>query len=397
MQRQLNILISSFGYVEGPGYQRTFKIAVELVQLGHEVTFLTSQLKSRKFPYSVNYKKGVKEVAFFDPSPKKIKKIGLSLFAAILKSIYILNKNFDVVHADTGHRISSGVPCWLHKFLYKSKYISEWWDFYGKGGQYENKPLLWKFTYGPIDNWLEIFDKKRADGVIALSEFTRQRVLNLCPGYKNTTVVHGGADIADIDYIADFRYRGQYNLKSDDFVIVMVGVVGIDDFGKLIHLTDECVESNKIKIVTTGRIIENEILIKHGLSNVVYQLGWVDYKDYDKILSLADIFYLYQPEDNLNRAKWPNKIGDYLCAGRVIITTPVNDVVIFKKSLSENTPSIIFVEADNNNINEILSTLYSNRSNLLAIGSYNRKLAFDNSWNSKAKQIEIFYFDTLID
>ncbi len=390
--RKFNILISSFGYVNGPGYQRTFKIAQELAQIGHHVTFLTSQNEIGKFPYKVSMRGGVKEVAVFDFAPKKIKKLGLSAIAAVFKIIYIIRNKYDILHSDTGHRLSSGIPCWFHKLFFGSIYLSEWWDDYGKGGQYDNKPFIWRYLYGFIDNYLETYDKKKADGLIVLSEYSKNRALKLGVKKENISIVHGGADIRNIQYVSDHRYRNKYNLKLSDFVIVFVDVTGENDFGPILPLFSELKETIDLKIVTTGRILPKNIRLKHGLSTNFMEFGWINYNQYFEVLSLADIFLLYQTPNRVNKAKWPNKIGDYLCAGRVIITNPINDVSVLN---SEKSNSIIYTDMNPVKLKHIIYKLFNIRNSLLNIGRHNRSLAEQHSWAVRSKQVEQFYYKIL--
>lgn len=390
--KKLNLLLSSFGYVDGPGYQRTFKIAKELAQIGHNVTFLTSQNGSHKFPYQIRLQDGVKEVAVFDFMPHKLKKLGLSFVSTFIKIYYIINKKYDVVHADSGHRWASGIPCWVHKSIYGTQYISEWWDYYGKGGQFDKKSVLWRFTYGIIDNILEIYDKKLADGVVVLSQYTMRRAKRKGIVRKRIVIVHGGADIQQIKYIPDSRYRKEYRLDNNDFVIVIVGVTDESDFEPLLSIFSELKKSIRIKIVTTGKYLNTHISNKFNFENDILELGWIDYSDYYKVLSLADMFFLYQPIDNANIAKWPNKIGDYLCAGRVVVTNPVNDVALL---INTNNTSIIGCDMSPECLMKLITLFNENKAELIQLGRINRIIAESNSWRERSKQLSEFYYKIL--
>lgn len=391
-KRRLNILISSFGFVDGPGYQRTFKIALELSKLGHNVTYLTSQNKPGRFPYSIENRSGIKEVAVFDIAPEKIKKLGLSFIAAAIKTFFIINKKYDIVHADAGHRVASGLPCWVHKIIHNTKYISEWWDFYGKGGQYDSKKALWRYTYGILDNLLEVFDKKYANGVVALSQYTKTRAVRYGINESIIKVIHGGADISQIPYVPDKRFRNDYDIRQEDFVIVLTGVVGENDFGQLLTVLSEMKNKISIKIITTGKLLNDNIITKYSIKNELIQMNWVAYDEYYKILSLADVFYLYQQHNDTHKAKWPNKIGDYLSAGRLIITNPINDIVCL---MTEGAESIIDCDMEAECIKKVLYNLYEDRSNLIRRGYHNRKIAEELSWTKIARQYEEYYLKIL--
>lgn len=386
-------MISSFGYIDGPGYQRSFKLAVELSKLGHDVTFLTSQNGTYKFPYLSNYHGCLKEVAAFDIAPKLFKKLGLSIVAAFIKTVYAINKKYDVVHSDTGHRLSSGIPCWIHKRIHGTKYVSEWWDYYGRYGQYENKPLIWKYTYGYFDNYLEILDKKIADGVIVLSDYTKKRAERIGIDSSRIYVLQGGADVENIKYVSDFRFRKIFNLDADAFVIGCVGISGIEDLVPFLKIMPDLKNKINIKWFSTGKIISFRLKKEYHIGEELIEFGWVDYNKYYQLLSIADAFLLLQRPCEANMAKWPNKIGDYLCAGRVIITNPINDIGCLIK---ENVDSIIKCDwEDQRNLRNTIIGLYKERADLIETGKYNRQIAKKVSWNKKAKLLEAFYYKIL--
>jgi spore coat polysaccharide biosynthesis predicted glycosyltransferase SpsG len=384
----MKILISSSGFIDGQGYQRTFHIAEELVSFGHEVTYLTSQHKRYKFPFMINNRNGVKEVAVYDFMPKKIKKLGVSPIAVLFKTLHVLNKRYDILHADAGHRISSGFPCWIHRKIYGTKYITEWWDFQGRGGQFETKSFIWKYSYGLIDNHLEKSDKKKANGVVALSTFTKSRAIDIGVNEKDITIIYGGSDVNNIKYVPDNNeYRRLYGLDKADFVIVLVGVVTSDDFGPILDLLQQLNEKKiSVKIVTTGKIIKG--LDEFG-EDTFKQLGFVDYAEYYKVLSVADIFYLYQAKNDIQKAKWPNKIGDYLAAGRIIIANPINDISVLQNE--NNIDSLLFIDYNFESLYSLLIDLFSKKDKLIEIGRKNRDVAYHISWSKRAKEFEEFY------
>lgn len=385
----LNILISSFGYVDGPGYQRTFKIAVGLAKVGHNVVFLTSQHGTYKFPYRITFRNGVKEVAVFDCAPKKLKKLGLSFMASIIKMVYVLRKKFDILYTDTGHRISSGLPCWIHKLFFNTKTVSEWWDYYGKGGQFEYKPVLWKYTYGLIDNQFEIWDKKNANGIIVLSEYTKTRAIDLGISESKISVINGGADIDSISFEPNSnKHRIIFGLQPEDFVILLSGVTAYKDFGNLLLALALFNALIPVKVVTTGKALTPLAHFPVTFNNKIIQFGWVKYEDYSKLLSTADIFFLYQTKEKAHQAKWPNKIGDYLAAGRPILLNPINEV---SKLIRKENSGLITMADSAEELKEQLIFLYQNKNNLSRKGKLNRVLAEKNSWDLKAKQVETFF------
>ncbi len=84
----------------------------------------------------------------------------------------------------------------------------------------------------------------------------------------------------------------------------------------------------KITWFTTGRKLSQETKQKYNIGNELYEFGWVDYKIYSEVLSCADLFLLLQKDNNINKARWPNKVGDYLAAGRPILVNKMGELTV---------------------------------------------------------------------
>ena len=74
---------------------------------------------------------------------------------------------------------------------------------------------------------------------------------------------------------------------------------------------------DKARILDAGRVVE---------------FGFLSYDEYSTILSGADIFLFPFQNQPLNTGRWPNKIGDYMAAGRPTISNRTGDLVeLFQK------------------------------------------------------------------
>lgn len=384
------ILFSHFSVFKDGGWYRSFSLAKGLVKCGNDVTFLTTQNKFEKFPYSVENIEGVNVVKVFDIGPKKLKKLGVSPLSVIIKLFFVLKFKFDIVHADSGHRPSSGFPCRLNRLIYKSKYITEWWDFFGKGGQYDSKPLLWKLTYGFYDNYMEKKDKKIADGVVPLSIFLKRRALDLGVNDNRILVLNGGADNEKINFYQDnTKFRKKFNIKKDAIVFCFVGMNKgeIDDIENFIKAF-VALNNKKFVLLTTGKKLSKNTINYYKLNDYIVELGFLNYgEEFSQALSCADYFISVLKNNKRNNGRWPNKIGDYLAAGRPVLISPVGDLLFYHKKYPR-----IFINVGNTkeeNFNSLKKLLSVNEN-----PDYNeiRKISenyFD--WNIKARMLNTFY------
>ena len=397
INNNFSILFSHYGIYNRGGFGRSFPLAKGLIKLGHKVTFLTVQDKTFKFPYKIITKENLKIVAFPEVFPKVLVEKGFGFLSIILKFIYIVAKKYDILHSDSGHRPNSGIPIKLYKLFHKKAiYISEWWDYFGKGGQFDDRPFLSKYSLGVFDLVAEIKNKKRADGVVALSSYTKRRAIKNGIKKGRIKVIHGGADVNKISYFKDNTHlKKKYGFNKDSLIFGFIGMVGTEylDIIPFLEAMTLIKSNHQIEWFTTGGILNDSIKKEYSIGNELKEFGWLSYETYSEVISCADVFLLLQRENAKNEARWPNKLGDYLAAGRVILTNPFGEIAY----LCNNYPdSFIKTKWDTNHVKNDLINLYENKDSLLELGYHNRLVAKNEySWDLKAKELNEFYLEIL--
>lgn len=391
----MKVLISSVSIKDMPAgvFSRGFNLAKGLVKRGNKVTFLTTQKNEFVFPYSIENRDGVEIIAFPSLSTLRIRKFGYTILPTVLKLFYILLKKYDVVHSDV-HRPTSLFPCLAHRLLHKSILISDWQDFLGPSGIYDKKSKYWKLSIGPLDNWLELYSKKKSDGIVVLSDFLKEKTIEL--GVKENTIfkLWGGSDIDNIKFYDNSKEnRGLFNISQDELVFIIVGMSvheyeeNLSTFKSIKKLRSN---GKKIKIVRTGTPFSDYLRKKHEIGVEIVELGFIDYKYYDKLLSCADAFLLMQELNNKNLARWPNAIGDYIAAGRPIIANRLGEL----KELEKIFPSafIIMQSTEEKYLFEKFKEIYENKQDLKNSYQTIREFACSNfSLDFRAEELEKIY------
>lgn len=388
----MKILVSHFGIFEKGGWGRTFSLAAGLAEIGYDITLLTnsqsySLLRKKKFI------RGVKVIIFPDLVPTKFTSKGFGIFSLILRFIYVMFRRFDIVHSDSGHRPLSGWPCLWNRFLYNSKYIAEWWDFFGEGGQLEFKPAFFKKYFGKFETWSEMYDKRKADGIIVLSKYMEKRANKVGISSNKIKIIHGGADITNISSLSWKTHKSSYGLRGEKLTFGYIGmsdgdIADLDPFLKAISKY-----KNKVTLVTFGKMIHKEYIDKYDLYDCMLEMGWVDYSKDSEKLSVVDIFILIKQFNNINFTGWPNKLGDYLACGRPVLITPYGDVTDF---VNKYNNAFIVVDRDQKKIEENIEEIIAGKLNLKRMGDYARSIAESKiSWQIKANELSTFYNEVL--
>jgi len=392
--KQLDILISHSSIFEKAGWGRIFPLAVGLVKSGNKVTIITTNPH-----FSIFIKKqvinNVTIIIFPEIIPARISRMGFGFLSLILKVLFVLFKKYDIVHSDNGHRPLSGIPCRVQKRLFGSIYIAEWYDWYGKGSQYDTKSKLFKLILGRYELYYEIRDKKVADGVVVLSEVLRKRAELIKP--KNRVIkIHGGADVSVIPYLSvNKSLKEKYGI---DRGLVTFGYIDAfsTHFKEVQPLIDSILALNlesRVKLLLFGRTNSLDDLLPVKVKDMIINFGWVNYaEDYEK-LQCVDVFFTFKEDILGNRAGWPNCIGDYLACGRPVFLNPIGEVVEFVNTYPEGFfASTLAPET----ISEQVECIMQHPTDLIKMGKINRSIAENEiSWQRKSDILLDFYKEIL--
>jgi glycosyltransferase involved in cell wall biosynthesis len=394
VRSSIRVLISQSSVFKRGAWGRTFPLAKALAENHCDVTILTTNPRLSLI-IKVVVIDGVKIVIFPEVIPARITSMGYGLLSFFFKVIYSLTSRYDITYSDAGHRPNGGIPCIIQKVVYKTPYVTEWFDWYGKGGMYDTKNLLFKIFLGWYELKAEIWDKKIADGVILTSDVLVKRLLEVKPNAKYIKLF-GGAPVETLPYLEN---NGIVKLKNGfnegDLIIGYINAKN-DSLDELIPLV-EVLESGCLKYPVKVLIFGNDsgmssILPNKLLHNFVF-CGWIDFaKDYE-ILQCVDVFVLFKNETIENLSGWPNCIGDYLACGRHTLLNPTGELKGFVNIYPEG-----FIVTSNHpeSVCKRLTYIAENMKSIISSRSVIRTIAENElSWSSKGNELLEFCLEIL--
>jgi len=387
----MNILFSHYAIIDKQGFGRSFMLARELVSLGNQVTFLTTQPSGQfSFPYREENRDGVRLIVFSEIVPDFMRRTGFGFLSVLLKTIYLFFNNYDIYHADVGHRPSGGLPIIIKKCFIKIVYVSEWWDHFGKGGQFDNKKGIKKITHGYYDLLFEVCEKKIADGIICLSSGMFERAISLGLGAEKLIIITGGADTKAIKFFTSSSKKEKHGIPKNSISFCFVGMNDgeLNDILPFIKAINKLKNKNiEVTWFTTGNRISSTLKKKHEIGSELIEFGWVDYNKYSEILSCADAFILLQRENIKSYTRWPNKMGDYLAAARPILINPYGET---ETLVNTQKDFFLITKYDTDHIYETISNFVQKRNSQINI-SIRSFAENEYSWQHKARQLIEFY------
>lgn len=340
MMERKRVLISSIAVENRSNgvFSRSLSMAVALVNEGYDVVLLRST-SSGAWPISKEIiQPGLLVVKVRAFAFKKMVQYGMLpvSFCIRLWMIYRVNPNYII---SDQHRLVSAGPGFLYKTLRSHvAIIYEWQDYFGKGGLYDGKSSIWRYSVGILDNLMERLCIQYADYVIVLSEELKRKALEIREDSR-IFKLWGASDLKSIGFEKDNTiHRDRFNFKMQDILLFSAGFSEADYISNSVSISilkKLRREGIPLRFVRTGRPFSSNFKSTHCLDDGFFvDLGNLNERDYSHALSCADLCFLMQTNEYNNICRWPNVIGDYIAAGRPIFTNLIGEIQALSRMTS---------------------------------------------------------------
>ena len=361
------------------------KNALLMSRMGHDVTLILTRNRG--------VDEGLTSAVNVMYSPPWLSRLscrgGFGLGDFVYRTKIILSGKFDIIHSMAGgHRPIQMFPAMVGRIFTNAKLIDEWWEWIGGEGIASTRLSGVQRVVGWYDTFFELRGKKPYHGVIAITSELKNRL----SGKKNCLVLHGATERNLFEAYAVEEAREAVHLDLSDFIIGMSNL-SLDDhddnYPFLCAMQKAMQENSKLKLLVTGPEGYIESVVKPMFpQEQVISLGWLSLEDYNRYLSACNAFALPLPPSPRNRGRWPNKIGDYICLQRPVITNPTGDV----KVLLENYPVGLLVRADSESYLQAIWEVDNLKSSVDVFQS-----ALENipDFDSRVRRILKFYEEVL--
>ncbi len=370
-------------------YDRAHSLARHLVKRNHEVTLFAgasarSTAKRRKLD-------GVEVVEGFDPLPARARESGLSPFDLINRIRRLLPEHCDMVHC-FDHRPTVSLPALLLARRRRIPCIFDWADLWGFDGIAAERGRLARLLLGTLDDFLENSVRRHADSLTVINSTLHDRAKERFAVPIHLLPVGASSDL--IKPLPKKEMRRRFGLPEESCVAVHTGLAPYD----MRYLAEAFVALARRHpgaiLVMAGRrfpILES-VVAAAGFSDQVVSLGMLDRPSLAEAMACADVLLLPYTNRPVNRYRYPNKLGDYLCAGRPIVTNPTGDLgrLVAEERvglLASDTPEA-FASA--------IKQLFDEPELADELGLRGRQLAESKlDWRFLAAGLESFYHETL--
>lgn len=388
--KNLRIIFSTYEAKEiGGSYLRSLSLAQGLVKLGHQVTLWTSA-KNLSFIPKFSKENGVLVIESIGLLPARFRKGGYDPFDVLFRSFVILFSKCDVTHS-FNHRPAATFPALIKKIVFgRTQWFVDWADLWGKGGIADRRYGPFSFLTKTVDHYTEQLFIKLPDAVTPISDDLVRKALLMRQSKTKVFFLGVGANIEGIKPMELLVARKKLQFPKANTILAYLYVGTYDEellaktFVKLCTLRDD------VTLMLLGPQLPSfeKIISKFpSVSKQIWRLGVVPREELAWYLASADAMLLPFANKEINLGKFPNKLGDYLAAGRPILANPTGEV---KKILENYSVGALFPEKPELFAAGIAKAL-SNPKQLKVWGQNARKLAERLSWRTVAKQLDGFY------
>jgi glycosyltransferase involved in cell wall biosynthesis len=370
-------------------FHRAHSLARHLVKRGHEVNLFagaTRRVRQRRTNMD-----GVIVQESFDLLPRRARESGFSPLDLLVRVQDLREERCDLVHC-FDHRPAVSFPSLAFARRHRVPCVFDWGDLWGWEGIASVRRWPLQMSVGLTDQLLEERILRRADALTVINTNLRDRASErfLCPIH----VMPVGANSDLITPLSKTENRRRFGFPEDASIAVHAGLAGYDAE----YLAQSFVELARnhpgALLLLAGRAfpVLMKIAARAGLSRQVISLGMLDLDTRIQVMACADVLLLPYTNRSVNRFRYPNKLGDYLAAGRPIVTNSTGDLGRLVADervglIAEDTPES-FAHA--------IKRLFDDEDLRDELGQRGRELAESKlDWGFLAAGLEGFYEDTL--
>lgn len=323
---------------------RSVNLAKRVAARGHEITVMCVKNTGR-IGIDEYDEDGMHYVEIPDLLSGQLR-TGWDPWSAINRWLYLRkNFDFDLVHIFET-RPATIHPLQLARRKKKIPLLTDWEDWWGHGGLITiNRPKWYQFLFGRFETFYEEHFRAMADATTVICSGLGQRAERLGIRPDSIFRIPIGADTEKIPFVKPSTHRAEFGLNDADQIVLFSALFGMMDIDLVFDAAKKVGRTHpKFKLVMTGTRSDQFIRYAKdkGLGDCFIHLGMLPQDHFVKALTCADVFLLPFADKPYNRGRWPCKIGDYLAAGRPIISNPVGEV----QTIMQQHPVGVLTEFD---------------------------------------------------
>ncbi len=385
----MNILMLNHNIKWRGTFFRAFHFAKCLVQRGHTVTLLTIS-PTRRLRCSRETVEGVRVIETPDLLWGQAR-TGWDLYNTLWRITSLVKTGpYDVVHGFDCRPVVI-FPALVLKKTRAVPFVSDWADWWGRGGIIESRQKLLNYLLGPVETFFEGHFRYEAHCVTVTSIALRDRAVALGIPRDRVLYIPSGSDVKTIQPLPKGEMRKALGLPIDAKIIEFVGFINYD-FDLIVNsfpLITRRFPDVLLLLVGQKYPLTAQLFKQASLRHNVREVGIVPFQELPKYLACADVLLLPFTDKICNIGRGPIKLGDYMAAGRPIVSQPVGDL---RHIFTSEMPFGILTDSNPSSFAEAVCSLLAHPERAACYGRNARMLAERfYSWDRSAGMLEDLY------
>lgn len=388
----MNILYVLSGAEVGTFY-RAFFWAKFLSRRGHKVTLICAHPQPSYKILKIKYLNGIKIINLFR-TRQRWDFVGFFVRAVIIFFLCLFHRA-DVVHSFVAWQPPSMTAIFTARILQilrlrKWIVLADWDDWWGEGGISDEHGYLLRRSI----TFLEKKIPKFANGITVVSRGLMERAVDAGINKERIYIVSNGSDVERIKVMDKLSARTHLGFTNNKYIMTYIGNSHLRQFFNMMFSALERAIECKIDVILliAGDIpAEYKENINETIKNRIFFLGRQPQENIQFILGASDILLLPMVDNVEEKSRWPIRFGDYMAAGRSIVSNAVGEI---KRIMETHKCGVVSDYDDPEDFSSKILTLLSNETMRNEIGRHARKIAETAySWNIIVKMLEGVYKD----
>lgn len=304
---------------------------------------------------------------------------------ALINSALVMVKDYDVLHSFAVAQPATALPTITVRCFRNKPIVVDWDDAWGWGLADEHS-----FLIGRAISYLEREVPKLADAVTAASAFLKDASEKR--GYKNVVQIPNGANVDDIKLLEKEVARKFLNIQLDIKMLLSIGHTYTKSINLMLDAFTMALQRiPDLKLYIVGSFGRQSEDVKRRFSPIKDNIIFTGEQPFDMVkfyLSAADCLLLPMEDSVFEKARFPIRLGDYMAAGRPIISNAVGEV---RHVLSKGC-GITCLPDDVKGFSDIMVRIINDKGLQGEVSSKARAMAeTEYAWGILAQKLESIY------
>lgn len=243
---------------------------------------------------------------------------------AMMNAAIALSTSADIIHVFAAAQVSTGFPAILAGKVRRIPLFVDFDDLWPGGlAEHHNNVIAFMMDY------LERSAARSATSITVVSDMLLSRVRSFGISPDRISKLPNGSNVKGIRYLAKEEARRELGIPIDLPVLVSMGhsyFGGEELFLRAIEEVRETLPATHVYLVGKIQNLHRALASRLEGDGHAVMCGELPYDKAMTYLSAADVLLLPMANNGIEAARWPIRLGDYLAAGRPIVSNAVGEV-----------------------------------------------------------------------